>query len=106
MTKIIPSPAALAILKSLARQSSPRLALCPVWIRLRTASSYTHPNDAKAISVLPTNIDTSSEVYKENLKQTKSLLSSLAEKHSKILEGGPPKAREKHVGRGKMLPRE
>ncbi|KAJ5397536.1 methylcrotonoyl-CoA carboxylase beta chain [Penicillium cosmopolitanum] len=72
----------------------------------RTVASYTHPHHASALSVLPTAIDTSSPEYQENSQQMQALLDQMSSLHGKISQGGSEKAREKHIARGKMLPRD
>ncbi|EEH42550.1 uncharacterized protein PADG_07370 [Paracoccidioides brasiliensis Pb18] len=72
----------------------------------RSISSYTHAHQASAISVLPTAVDTSSADFKDNAARMDELLAKMADLHSTIAKGGPPKAREKHIARGKMLPRD
>ncbi|CAI7579859.1 unnamed protein product [Penicillium pancosmium] len=72
----------------------------------RTVASYTHPHHASALSVLPTAIDTSSPEYQENSQQMQALLDQMSSLHGKIAQGGSEKAREKHIARGKMLPRD
>lgn len=72
----------------------------------RTVASYTHPHHASALSVLPTAVDTSSPEYRENSQQMQELLDQMSSLHGKIAQGGPEKAREKHIARGKMLPRD
>ncbi|OJD11972.1 hypothetical protein AJ78_07373 [Emergomyces pasteurianus Ep9510] len=72
----------------------------------RSIANYTHAHQASAISVLPTTVDTSSADFKENASQMDELLAKMAELHSTIAKGGPPKAKEKHIARGKMLPRD
>ncbi|KKZ65437.1 3-methylcrotonyl-CoA carboxylase beta subunit [[Emmonsia] crescens] len=72
----------------------------------RSIVNYTHSHQASAISVLPTTVDTSSADFKENAAQMDELLAKMADLHSTIAKGGPPKAREKHIARGKMLPRD
>jgi 3-methylcrotonyl-CoA carboxylase beta subunit len=64
------------------------------------------PHQANAISVLPSVVDPSSEEYKENARQMGEVMMKLEELTRKIHEGGPPKAREKHIARKKMLPRD
>ena len=77
-------------------------------IRLGRKGIATHPQShhAKLLSVLPTNVDKSSEDYKDNAAHMGELVRRMSALHRKIEEGGPPKAREKHISRGKMLPRE
>ncbi|GKZ66801.1 methylcrotonoyl-CoA carboxylase beta chain, mitochondrial [Aspergillus niger] len=72
----------------------------------RSVASYTHPHHASAISALPTSVDTSSSDFKENAQQMQELLDRMASLHSTISQGGPQKAKDKHIARGKMLPRD
>ncbi|KAI4286528.1 MAG: hypothetical protein L6R35_004218 [Caloplaca aegaea] len=72
----------------------------------RSVATHTYAHHAKQLSVLPTNVDTSSPAYKQNSAQYASLMSQMQDLHRKIEKGGSDKAREKHVGRGKMLVRD
>ncbi|KAI4087791.1 MAG: hypothetical protein LQ344_006547 [Seirophora lacunosa] len=72
----------------------------------RSIATHTYAHHAKQLSVLPTNVDTSSTDYKQNFTQYASLISQMQDLHRKIEKGGSDKAREKHVGRGKMLVRD
>ncbi|KAI9929999.1 hypothetical protein ASPWEDRAFT_35250 [Aspergillus wentii DTO 134E9] len=72
----------------------------------RSIASYTHPHHASAVSTLPTAVDTSSPDFQENSQQMKELLDRMSTLHGTIAQGGPQKARDKHVARGKMLPRD
>ncbi|KAL3253331.1 hypothetical protein ABHI18_009586 [Aspergillus niger] len=72
----------------------------------RSVASYTHPHHASAISALPTSVDTSSSDFKENAQQMQELLDRMASLHGTISQGGPQKAKDKHIARGKMLPRD
>ncbi|CAD6570109.1 MAG: hypothetical protein ASARMPRED_003495 [Alectoria sarmentosa] len=71
-------------------------------------SIATHPylHHATALSVLPTHTDTSSPAYQENARQMAAAVARMRALHAKIEQGGSVKAREKHVARGKMLPRD
>jgi 3-methylcrotonyl-CoA carboxylase beta subunit len=51
-------------------------------------------------------VDTSSADFQENKRQMDEVVSRLNSLHSKIALGGPEKARQKHVERGKMLVRD
>ncbi|KAJ5609665.1 methylcrotonoyl-CoA carboxylase beta chain [Penicillium herquei] len=75
-------------------------------ISSRSVASYTHPHHASALSVLPTAVDTSSSEYRENSQQMQDILDQMNSLHAKISRGGSDKAREKHIARGKMLPRD
>ncbi|TVY94379.1 putative methylcrotonoyl-CoA carboxylase beta chain, mitochondrial [Lachnellula willkommii] len=78
----------------------------PLRIASRNVATHTLPSQANAISVLPTIIDPSSEEYKENARQMGTVISRLEELTKKIQLGGSQKAREKHIARNKMLPRD
>lgn len=56
--------------------------------------------------MLPTTVDVDSLDYKQNAIQMSELVASLRNLHQEIAIGGPEKAREKHIARNKMLPRE
>lgn len=75
-------------------------------IQRRSIATHPYSHHARALSELPTGIDTSSGDYKDNAREFGVVMARLQELHSKIEQGGPQKAREKHVARGKMLPRE
>src|ERR1043165_1381028 len=51
-------------------------------------------------------IDPRSEAFRENAGSMQLLLDELRARHAKVAEGGGSRAVEKHVGRGKLLPRE
>ena len=72
----------------------------------RTIATHTYRHHANAISVLPTKIDKSSAQYQENARQMGEVMAQMQELHKKIEGGGSAKAKEKHIARGKMLPRE
>ncbi|KAE9365368.1 carboxyl transferase [Stipitochalara longipes BDJ] len=72
----------------------------------RGVATHCPPHQANAISVLPSVVDPSSGEYKENARQMGEVMAKLEELTRKIHEGGPPKAREKHIARKKMLPRD
>lgn len=76
------------------------------WPIAKAIATHCSPHQASAISVIPSTIDTSSEDYKENAKSLNEAMGRLEELTQKIRQGGPPKAREKHVARNKMLPRD
>ncbi|EEQ33846.1 Methylcrotonoyl-CoA carboxylase beta chain, mitochondrial [Microsporum canis] len=73
---------------------------------VRGVASFTHAHQASAISVLPTTVDTSSADFQENAKQMEEVLKKMNDLHAKIAQGGSQKARDKHIARGKMLPRD
>ena len=102
-----PSPLALRAWGSrLAPRRNAPLSLNLPRLACRTVASYTHSHHASALSVLPTAVDTSSPEYQENNQQMQELLDRMNQLHTKIARGGNDKAREKHIARGKMLPRD
>ncbi|KAJ5495029.1 methylcrotonoyl-CoA carboxylase beta chain [Penicillium diatomitis] len=88
------------------RPSILQVSRAPLRLSSRSVASYTHPHHASALSILPTAVDTSSPVFRENSQQMQELLDRMSSLHAKIAQGGPQKARDKHVARGKMLPRD
>ncbi|KAL6443733.1 hypothetical protein ACFW04_001668 [Cataglyphis niger] len=56
--------------------------------------------------IIGTTPDSSSPVYQENYTQMKILVDQLKNTVEKIVEGGGQKARDRHVNKGKLLPRE
>ena len=51
-------------------------------------------------------IDTASPEFLANQTAMRDLIAELQERRSQAAEGGPPRARERHLARGKLLPRE
>jgi 3-methylcrotonyl-CoA carboxylase beta subunit len=56
--------------------------------------------------VIKSKVDPKSDTFRKNAKANKALAKSLRELHDKISRGGGERAREKHLGRGKLLPRD
>ena len=80
---------------------------CTPWLgTTRSVANYTYGHHASAVSVLTTEVDPSSLNYKENARQMAAAVNLMNSLHEKIEAGGPLKALEKHIARGKMLPRE
>lgn len=96
------------LLASTLRASQHRASATPLTSRssIRGAATFVPPHQANAISVLPTNVDPSSPEYQENAKQMGEVISRLETLTKKVRQGGPPKARDKHIARNKMLPRD
>lgn len=59
-----------------------------------------------SLSTLPNNVDTTSDSFKNNQFAMNGIVSELNALHSRIALGGPQKARDRHVKRGKMLTRD
>ncbi|TGZ76897.1 carboxyl transferase [Ascodesmis nigricans] len=86
------------------RRVLPRAARAP---RLTAAiSSYTPRTLESAFSQIKTKVDTASPEFKENATSMGELSEQLRALHQKIELGGPEKARQKHIARNKMLPRD
>ncbi len=58
------------------------------------------------MEVLRSTVDPASDKFRSNEAAMRALVDDLASRHARVLEGGPPQARERHRERGKMLPRE
>ena len=72
----------------------------------RSVATHTTNHHAAAVSVLPTSVDKTSPDFKENAAQMGEVMARMQELHKRIEVGGPEKARDKHIARGKMLPRD
>ncbi|XXH02318.1 Methylcrotonoyl-CoA carboxylase beta chain, mitochondrial [Hypoxylon texense] len=72
----------------------------------RTIATYTAPYQANAISVLQSNVDSTSDEFKENQRLMDDAMARLEQLTRRAQQGGPAKAREKHIARKKMLPRD
>ena len=55
---------------------------------------------------LETRIDSSSEEFRSNAARMRALNDELAKRRAEAALGGPERARERHVSRGKLLPRD
>ena len=58
------------------------------------------------MSVIASAISTRSEAFRANAEAMQALVDDLQEKVQRVKQGGGEKARERHAGRGKLLPRE
>ena len=58
------------------------------------------------MTAIPTSIDTASNEFRANQAAMRALVVDLEGRRAKAAEGGPPRARERHLARGKLLPRE
>ena len=56
--------------------------------------------------MIKSKINPDSEAFRNNAAAMEALIADLQEKVGKIAKGGSERAREKHLGRGKLLPRE
>jgi 3-methylcrotonyl-CoA carboxylase beta subunit len=58
------------------------------------------------LAILSSAIDTGSAEFRANAERMQSLTRELAARRAEAAMGGPEKARERHLGRGKLLPRD
>ncbi|KAI0011356.1 carboxyl transferase [Xylariaceae sp. FL0662B] len=72
----------------------------------RAIASYTAPYQADAISVIRSNVDATSDEFKENERLMGEAMARLEQLTRTAQLGGSAKAREKHIARKKMLPRD
>ena len=73
---------------------------------MRGIATYTSPFQAKQISIIPTTVNKNSQTFQDNAKSMSELCDKFSSLHNEAMMGGPAKAREKHIARGKMLVRE
>ncbi|OLN96557.1 putative methylcrotonoyl-CoA carboxylase beta chain, mitochondrial [Colletotrichum chlorophyti] len=72
----------------------------------RTVATFTPRHQASAISRIQTNVDPTSEEFKENERHMGEVMKKMQDLTRKVHLGGSAKAREKHLARKKMLPRD
>jgi 3-methylcrotonyl-CoA carboxylase beta subunit len=58
------------------------------------------------VTAITTSVDTASKEFRANQAAMRALVAELEARRAKAAEGGPPRARERHLARGKLLPRE
>ncbi|TPX12254.1 uncharacterized protein E0L32_007140 [Thyridium curvatum] len=100
------APSSRSLLANARSRHNGSAATAPVVLCRRSIASFISPHQAEAISRLPTNVDPSSDEYKENERLMGEAMARLEELTLRVQQGGPPKAREKHLARKKMLPRD
>src|SRR4029453_14038666 len=59
-----------------------------------------------ALRILSTSIDKNAADFRANAERMRALVAELQERRAEAALGGSEKARERHVGRGKLLPRD
>ncbi|KXJ93924.1 carboxyl transferase domain-domain-containing protein [Microdochium bolleyi] len=72
----------------------------------RSVATYAAPYQENAISVLPSNVDPESPEFKDNEKLMAEAMTRLENLVRTAQQGGSAKARDKHLARKKMLPRD
>ncbi len=58
------------------------------------------------MTIIATNVDTAAGEFRANRTAMHALIAELERSRAKAAEGGPPRARERHLARGKLLPRD
>ncbi|KAK3075798.1 Methylcrotonoyl-CoA carboxylase beta chain, mitochondrial [Teratosphaeriaceae sp. CCFEE 6253] len=92
--------------RALSRALRQHLRRNPTLIQRRTLASYTSASQATQLSTVPSTLDPSSATTRENAASMANLIADLSRLHAEAAKGGPEKARQKHISRGKMLVRD
>ncbi len=58
------------------------------------------------MAVITSSVDCKSKEFRANQAAMRALIAELDMRRAKAAEGGPPRARERHIARGKLLPRQ
>ena len=58
------------------------------------------------MATIASQIDCKSKEFRANQAAMRQLIAELEGRRAKAAEGGPPRARERHLARGKLLPRQ
>jgi 3-methylcrotonyl-CoA carboxylase beta subunit len=72
----------------------------------RAIASFTAPYQANAVSVIQSNVDSTADEFKENERLMAEAMARVEKLTRAAQLGGSAKAREKHIARKKMLPRD
>ncbi|KAH9845433.1 putative methylcrotonoyl-CoA carboxylase beta chain, mitochondrial [Teratosphaeria destructans] len=95
--------AAPMTIRALSRRLRPTPRLRP---QRRHVAKYTSAHQAAQLSIIPTTVDTNSIGFQENAESMRHVTQKIAHLHAQVARGGPDKARQKHLERGKMLVRD
>jgi len=58
------------------------------------------------VPAIASSIDCKSKEFRANQAAMRELIAELEKRRAEAAEGGPPRARERHLARGKLLPRQ
>jgi 3-methylcrotonyl-CoA carboxylase beta subunit len=72
----------------------------------RAARSENFDDEGKSVTTFKSTIDAASPEFRANAAAMRNLIVELQERRAKAAEGGSQRARERHLSRGKLLPRE
>jgi 3-methylcrotonyl-CoA carboxylase beta subunit len=64
------------------------------------------PKKRDSVTAIASAVDTASREFRANETAMRALTEELQQRRTKTAEGGPPRARERHLARGKLLPRD
>lgn len=93
--------------RQLTRAPRAKLIRGHVWSQhSRAIASYTAPYQANAISVIQSDVDSQSNEFRENARLMEEAMARLEKLTRAAQQGGSAKARDKHLARKKMLPRD
>src|SRR5262245_3012819 len=71
---------------------------------VQSAAAYSCAREDRV--TIATDIDRTTNEFRANAARMRELAGELARRRAEAAEGGPQRARERHVARGKLLPRE
>src|SRR5205807_9268549 len=60
----------------------------------------------RVMAILASRIDTAAPEFRANAQRMRALVGALEQRRAEAAAGGPDKARERHLARGKLLPRD
>jgi 3-methylcrotonyl-CoA carboxylase beta subunit len=70
------------------------------------SSAGSRPAGGDAVPVIRSQVDTRSDAFKQNAERTAGLVEELRDKVRAVKQGGGARARDRHLARGKLLPRD
>jgi 3-methylcrotonyl-CoA carboxylase beta subunit len=70
------------------------------------SSAGSRPAGGDAVPVIRSQVDTRSDAFKQNVERTAGLVEELRDKVRAVKQGGGARARDRHLARGKLLPRD
>jgi 3-methylcrotonyl-CoA carboxylase beta subunit len=80
--------------------------LKPYVFETETVLPYSYSNDAVGMAILESKLNTTSSEFRASAVAMQTLVDDLRAKVAELAQGGGEEARQKHLSRGKLLPRE
>src|SRR6185312_10803979 len=68
--------------------------------------TFGRPFTGSPMTILPSAVDPAAPEFRANAERMRALTAELRDKRAEAAQGGPARARERHVARGKLLPRD